>query len=128
MAKYKSKINKIRTYALGLVFLSFLVMYIGILFKNKPIIMGIFMFLGLIIFFASTIIFFRIGILSARATQVICPNCKKPTKILGKVDICMHCNEPLTLDPKLEGKEFDEKYNRKKNQKNNHKKKKKRKR
>jgi hypothetical protein len=25
----------------------------------------------------------------------------------------MYCNEPLTLDPTLEGKEFDEKYNRK---------------
>ncbi|MGV2912184.1 DUF2614 family zinc ribbon-containing protein, partial [Bacillus safensis] len=27
---------------------------------------------------------------------------------------CMHCREPLTLDPALEGKEFDESYNRKK--------------
>jgi len=25
----------------------------------------------------------------------------------------MHCKEPLTLDPNLEGQEFDEKYNRK---------------
>jgi hypothetical protein len=26
--------------------------------------------------------------------------------------MCMYCNEPLTLDPNLEGKDFDEKYNR----------------
>jgi hypothetical protein len=26
----------------------------------------------------------------------------------------MYCREPLTLDPALEGKEFNEKYNRKK--------------
>jgi hypothetical protein len=25
----------------------------------------------------------------------------------------MHCEEPLTLDKKLEGEEFNEKYNRK---------------
>jgi len=37
--------------------------------------------------------------------------------MLGRVDMCMHCNEPLTLDPQLEGKEFDETYNRKRNQK-----------
>jgi len=28
--------------------------------------------------------------------------------------MCMHCREPLTLDPKLEGKQFDESYNSKK--------------
>lgn len=126
MAKYKSKINKIRTFALSLVFVSFFVMYIGIIFKSKPIIMTIFMFLGLIIFLTSTIVYFRIGMLSTKAVQVICPNCKKPTKILGRVDICMHCNEPLTLDKDLEGKEFDEKYNRKKHQNKKKKRKKKR--
>ncbi len=35
-------------------------------------------------------------------------------KILGRVDMCMHCNEPLTIDPALEGKEFDEVYNKEK--------------
>jgi len=33
--------------------------------------------------------------------------------MLEKVDLCMYCNEQLTLDPNLEGKEFDEKYNSK---------------
>jgi len=45
--------------------------------------------------------------------QVVCPNCGKHTKVLGRVDMCMYCREPLTLDPTLEGKEFDEKLNRK---------------
>ena len=31
--------------------------------------------------------------------------------MLGRVDACMHCRQPLTLDKNLEGKEFDEKYN-----------------
>ncbi|MDQ0156169.1 YgzB family protein [Robertmurraya andreesenii] len=114
MAKYSSKINKIRTFALSLVFLGFIVMYLGIFFKEKPILMTIFMLLGLLSIIASTVVYFWIGMLSTRTVQVICPSCQKPTKILGRVDICMHCNEPLTLDQKLEGKEFDEKYNSKK--------------
>ncbi|MCY8131626.1 YgzB family protein, partial [Bacillus spizizenii] len=46
--------------------------------------------------------------------RVICPACAKETKVLGRVDMCMHCREPLTLDKGLEGKEFDESYNKKK--------------
>ena len=114
MAKrYSSKINKIRTFALSLIFIGFFVMYLGIFFKNSPIAMTIFMLLGLLSILASTGIYFWIGMLSTKTIQVICPSCSKHTKILGKVDICMYCNEPLTLDPNLEGKEFDEKYNRK---------------
>ena len=114
MAKrYSSKINKIRTFALSLIFIGFFVMYLGIFFKNSPIAMTIFMLLGLLSILASTGIYFWIGMLSTKTVQVICPSCNKHTKILGKVDICMYCNEPLTLDPNLEGKEFNEKYNRK---------------
>lgn len=114
MAKYSSKINKIRTFALSLIFIGFFVMYIGIFFRESPILLTIFMLLGLLSIIASTVVYFWIGMLSTRTVQVVCPNCEKPTKILGRVDICMHCNEPLTLDPNLEGKEFDEKYNSKK--------------
>lgn len=114
MAKYSSKINKIRSFALGLVFLGFIVMYLGIFFKNSPLLMTIFMLLGLLSIIASTVVYFWIGMLSTKTVQVICPSCQKPTKVLGRVDICMHCNETLTLDPKLEGMEFDEKYNSKK--------------
>ncbi|HEY4552783.1 MAG TPA: YgzB family protein [Bacillaceae bacterium] len=112
--KYSNKINKIRTFALSLVFIGFIIMYVGIYFKNHPIVMTLFMILGLFAIVASTVVYFWIGMLSTKAVQVVCPNCGKPTKVLGRVDMCMHCNEPLTLDPNLEGKEFDENYNRKK--------------
>ncbi|WP_243388099.1 YgzB family protein [Bacillus kexueae] len=111
--KYSSKINKIRTFALSLIFVGFLIMYIGIFFKENVVAMTIFMLLGLLSIIASTVIYFWIGMLSTKAVQVICPTCEKPTKMLGRVDMCMHCREPLTLDKELEGKEFDESYNRK---------------
>lgn len=119
MAKYSSKINKIRTFALSLIFIGFIIMYVGIFFRTSPLLMTIFMVLGLLAMIASMVVYFWIGMLSTKAVQVVCPNCKKPTKILGRVDMCMHCREPLTLDKKLEGKEFDETYNRK-NQENHH--------
>ncbi|MBO0999451.1 YgzB family protein [Bacillus sp. SD075] len=113
MAKYSSKINRIRTFALSLIFIGFIVMYLGLFFKTHPVVMTIFMGLGLLFIIASTGVYFWIGLLSTKSIQVVCPNCGKPTKILGRVDICMHCEEPLTLDKKLEGEEFNEKYNRK---------------
>jgi hypothetical protein len=113
MAKYSSKINKIRTFALSLIFIGFIVMYAGIFFRNSPVIMIIFMLLGLLFIIASTVVYFWIGMLSTKTVQVVCPNCGKQTKVLGRVDICMYCNEPLTLDRDLEGKDFDESYNRK---------------
>ena len=113
MAKYSSKINKIRTFALSLVFVGFIVMYIGLFFKSHPIFMTLFMALGFLSIIASTVVYFWIGMLSTKTIQVVCPNCSKPTKILGRVDICMHCDEPLTLDKNLEGHAFDEKYHRK---------------
>ncbi|MFE8698696.1 YgzB family protein [Cytobacillus sp. FJAT-53684] len=116
MAKYtmySSKINKIRSFALALIFIGFLVMYVGIFFKESPILMTIFMFLGFLFMIASVVVYFWIGMLSTKTVQVVCPNCGKHTKILGRVDMCMYCSEPLTLDKNLEGEEFDEKYNKK---------------
>ncbi|WP_078381737.1 YgzB family protein [Sutcliffiella halmapala] len=112
--KYSSKINKIRTFALSLVFIGFFVMYIGIFFQSSMIVMTLFMLLGLLCIVGSTVVYFWIGMLSTKAIQVVCPNCEKVTKVLGRVDMCMYCNEPLTMDPNLEGKEFNENYNRKK--------------
>ncbi|WP_100403397.1 YgzB family protein [Bacillus sp. FJAT-42315] len=115
MAKnYSSKINRIRTFALSLIFIGFIIMYVGIFFRQSPLIMTIFMLLGLLCIIASTVVYFWIGMLSTKAVQVMCPSCGKPTKVLGRVDMCMYCKEPLTLDQSLEGKEFDEKYNQKK--------------
>ena len=113
MTKYSSKINKIRSFALSLIFIGFIVMYGGIFFRNSPLIMTIFMLLGLVFIIASIVVYFWIGMLSTKTIQVICPSCQKPTKMLGRVDMCMYCREPLTLDPNLEGKDFDESYNRK---------------
>lgn len=112
--KYSSKINKIRSFALSLIFIGFIIMYVGIFFQKHPIVMTLFMLLGLVAIIGSTVVYFWIGMLSTKAVQVICPNCGKATKILGRVDMCMHCREPLTLDRDLEGKDFDESYNRKK--------------
>jgi hypothetical protein len=111
--KYSSKINKIRTFALSLIFVGIFVMYIGIFFRTSPLVMTLFMILGLLFIIASSVVYFWIGTLSTRAVQVVCPSCGKVTKMLGRVDLCMFCSEPLTLDPELEGKEFDEKYNQK---------------
>ncbi len=115
--KYTNKINKIRTFALSLVFIGIAIMYIGIFFKTSIFLMTAFMLIGFLATIASAVVYFWIGMLSTRAIQVVCPNCEKPTKVLGRVDACMHCKQPLTMDPELDGKEFDEKYNIKKIQK-----------
>jgi hypothetical protein len=113
MKPYKNKINRIRSFALSLIFIGFVIMYIGIFFREHEIIMTLFMFLGLLAILGSTGVYAWIGMLSTKAVQVVCPNCGKHTKVLGRVDMCMYCREPLTLDPTLEGQEFDEKLNRK---------------
>ncbi|MGG0671097.1 YgzB family protein [Sporosarcina koreensis] len=112
MKPYKNKINRIRSFALSLIFIGVVIMYLGIFFRKNEIIMLIFMVLGLIAILGSVVVYAWIGTLSTRAVQIVCPNCGKTTKMLGRVDMCGHCREPLTLDPSLEGKEFDVAYNR----------------
>lgn len=102
-----------RTFALALVFIGIIIMYGGIFFQTSPLVMTLFMVIGFLAIILSTIVYFWVGMISTKTVQVICPNCKRPTKMLGRVDSCMYCNEPLTLDKELEGKEFDIKYNRK---------------
>jgi predicted amidophosphoribosyltransferase len=79
--------------------------------------MVILMILGVIAIVLSTVVYFWIGLLSTRTINITCPSCGKPTKMLGRVDACGHCRQPLTLDKSLEGREFDESYNSKKKQK-----------
>lgn len=110
---YKNKINRIRTFALSLIFIGMGIMYVGIIVRKIEWLMLIFFFIGLISILFSCVVYLWIGMLSTRAIPVICPSCEKPTKMLGRVDACMHCRQPLTMDPKLEGKDFDEKYNTK---------------
>ncbi len=112
MKPRKNKINRIRTFALSLVFIGVIIMYAGIFFKSHPIVMTLFMILGLLAVIGSTVTYAWIGLISTKAAQVECPNCGGLTKIIGRVDMCGHCQEPLTMDPSLEGKEFDEMYNK----------------
>lgn len=114
---YSSKINKIRSFALILVFAGILLMYGGILTKNIEWLMLIFFLLGVLMVVLSCAVYVWIGTLSLKAVPIVCPNCEKQTKMLGRVDACMHCKQPLTLDKNLEGKEFDEKYNTRRYQK-----------
>jgi len=109
---YKSKINKIRSFALILIFVGFAFMYGGIFARNISWLMYLLFIFGILSIILSTVVYFWIGMLSTKAIPIICPNCEKQTKMLGVVDACMHCRQPLTLDKDLEGKEFDEKYNR----------------
>ncbi|WP_067728798.1 YgzB family protein [Oceanobacillus damuensis] len=116
---YSSKINKIRSFALILVFGGILLMYAGILTKNIEWLMVLFFLLGVLMVVLSCAVYVWIGTLSLKAVPVVCPSCEKPTKMLGRVDACMHCKQPLTMDRNLEGKEFDEKYNTRKYAKSN---------
>jgi|SRR5690625_1351192 len=109
---YKNKINRVRSFALILIFVGIGFMYVGLLFKKIEWLMLIFFAFGVIAIVLSTFVYFWIGMISTRSTQVVCPNCEKTTKILGRVDACMHCQQPLTLAKELEGKEFSRKYNR----------------
>src|SRR5699024_2547538 len=109
---YSSKINKIRSFALILIFVGIGLMYIGLLTKKIQWLMLLFFVLGILSVILSSVIYLWIGMLSTRAVPIICPSCEKPTKMLGRVDACMHCKQPLTMDKELEGKEFDEKYNK----------------
>lgn len=111
---YSSKINKIRSFALILIFAGILLMYGGILTKGIDWLVAIFFLLGVLMILLSCAVYVWIGTLSLKAIPIICPNCEKPTKMLGRVDACMHCKQTLTLDKDLEGKEFDEKYNTRK--------------
>lgn len=91
------KINKIRTFALLLIFIGIGIMYFGFVWPQW---MAIFFILGLVATFASVGIYFWIGILSTHSVKVICPECERETKVLGKRDQCMYCQAILSVDPK----------------------------
>ncbi|RAL24305.1 DUF2614 family zinc ribbon-containing protein [Thermoflavimicrobium daqui] len=90
------KLNKIRTFALFLIFLGLGVMYIGFLF---PSLMQLFFILGMLWVLASVGIYFWTGTLSLQSLKVNCPVCGKHTKVLGRRDECMHCGSILSVDP-----------------------------
>ncbi|WP_411842270.1 DUF2614 family zinc ribbon-containing protein [Salinicoccus sp. HZC-1] len=111
MKKKSNKIQRIRGYALALVFIGMIIMYLGVFFRESQIIFSLFLIVGLLPILLSFIIYFWVGMISTRTVTVQCPNCEKHTKILGHVDFCQHCKEPLTIDKELEGKDFSLDYN-----------------
>lgn len=92
-----SKLNKLRTIGLGLVFLGVIVMYFGFLWPKA---MVFFFVLGVIVMLSSFGIYFWAGILSSQAIKVECPECGRITKMLGKTDECMYCKTKLSFDRK----------------------------
>lgn len=109
---YSSKINKIRSFALIQIFVGIAFMYGGLLTRKIEWLMFLLFIVGVLFVIFSGIVYFWIGMLSTKAIPITCPNCEQPTKMLGRVDACMHCKQTLTLDKHLEGKDFDEKYNK----------------
>ena len=86
MKPYKNKINRIRSFALSLIFIGVIVMYIGLFFRKYEIIMLLFMVLGVLAILASVVVYAWIGTLSTRAIQIICPNCGKETTCVATVE------------------------------------------
>ncbi|MBO8173401.1 MAG: hypothetical protein H0Z33_16155 [Bacillaceae bacterium] len=106
---FSGKLNKLRTMALGVVFVGIIIMYLGYagyagflggLFQGSGIFMSIMMVIGLLLTVSSFLLYFWVGMLSTRAVQVECPTCRKPTKMLGTTDDCMFCGQRLSFDPK----------------------------
>lgn len=91
------KLNKVRNWAMLLIFMGVGVMYFGFVW---PSLVFVFFGLGVILMMCSVAIYFWVGVLSLRLIKVKCPKCNNFTKILGKNDHCMRCNAKLSFDPK----------------------------
>lgn len=98
MAKRFNNIHKLRNVALCFIIFGLMNMYAGIFFKQSFVLMTLFFLFGLLSIIAGATIYFFAGMLSAKASRVICPVCQKTTKILGKTDVCMYCRNPLTAE------------------------------
>lgn len=99
-----AKINELRLWGLVFTLVGMGVMILGtggiLLFGNVgKVVAAIFLVLGLISLLVSVAVYFWAGMLSTSATMLICPECSRPTKMLGKTDRCMYCKTMLTLDP-----------------------------
>lgn len=99
-----AKINEFRLWGLIFTMLGMGVMILGtagIVFWGQAgkIIAAIFMVIGMISLLISVAVYFWAGMMSTSATMLQCPECGKPTKMLGKTDRCMFCKTILTLDP-----------------------------
>lgn len=99
-----SKINEFRLWGLLLTLGGMGLMIAGtaaIVFKwpGSGIISGLGLVLGLIAMMGSMAIYFWAGMMSTSTVTIECPECGKPTKMIGKTDRCMFCKTILTFDP-----------------------------
>lgn len=99
-----SKINEFRLWGLLLILIGMGLMILGtsglVLFGEKGrFLIYIFMLLGMVAMLGSVVVYFWAGIMSTNAVMLICPECGKQTKMLGKTDRCMFCKTVLTFDP-----------------------------
>ncbi|WP_195575282.1 DUF2614 family zinc ribbon-containing protein [Paenibacillus sp. 1001270B_150601_E10] len=60
---------------------------------------AVFMVIGMIALLGSVAVYFAAGMLSTSAMILVCPECGRQTKVLGKTDRCMFCRTMLTFDP-----------------------------
>jgi len=101
-----SKINEFRLWGLVLILVGMGVMILGtagIVFwgQTGKVIAAVFMVIGMIALLVSVGIYFWAGMLSTSAVMLICPECGRQTKILGRTDRCMYCKTILTLDKEM---------------------------
>ncbi|QHT62884.1 YgzB family protein [Paenibacillus lycopersici] len=100
-----SKINEFRLWGLLFTLFGMGLMILGtagIVFWGQAgkVFAAIFMVIGMIAMLLSVGVYFWAGMLSTSATILICPECNRHTKMLGKTDRCMYCKTKMTLDPK----------------------------
>lgn len=106
------KLNRLRNFALGLMFVAFLVMYLSTFGAKSPathFLLPIGIVGGVFIAIIAMFIYFRIGAISMRAPKVDCPQCGRTTKILGATDRCAYCKQPLRISTDKSGTVFAEK-------------------
>ncbi|UUZ83480.1 hypothetical protein LJK88_06245 [Paenibacillus sp. P26] len=100
-----SKVNEFRLWGLLLTMGGMLLMILGlagIVFDWGTAgrwVAVISMLVGAIAMLASMGIYFAAGMMSTSAIVIVCPECEKPTKMLGKTDRCMYCKTILSMDP-----------------------------
>src|SRR5690625_7721051 len=91
---YSSKINKIRGFALILIFIGMIVMYGGILSKKIPWLIFTFFLISVLFIIFCTVVYFWIVLLSTRAVPILFSTFEKSTKMLDQCDVGMHCKQP----------------------------------
>lgn len=101
-----SKINEFRLWGLLMTMIGMGIMVLGtaglLMWGSSTtgkVIAAIFMVLGMISMLISVGVYFWAGMMSTSAVILVCPECNKQTKMIGKTDRCMFCKTILTLDP-----------------------------